>query len=113
MVRLLNKEINEKVTEIVDFIKNSSSFKNYLKSKNLLEKNEELKELINKIKKYQKEIVNDKSKEKELDLKIQNCLDILNEDPLYLEYLRYLEEVNNYLNIFENKLNKYFFDLFN
>ena len=72
-----------------------------------------LKELINKIKKYQKEIVNDKSKEKELDLKIQNCLDILNEDPLYLEYLRYLEEVNNYLNIFENKLNKYFFDLFN
>ena len=34
-------------------------------------------------------------------------------EPSYLEYQNYQEEINNLLTIFENKINKYFFDVFN
>lgn len=113
MVRLLNKELNDKLDNIVNYIKESNSYQNYLKAKELLNKDEKLKEKFKSIKKYQKEIVKNPSKKKELEKKIQECLDELNKSPLYTEYLGYLEEVNNMLNIFENKLNKYFYDLFN
>ena len=99
--------------EIVNYIKESNSYQNYLKAKELLNKDEKLKEKFKSIKKYQQEIVKNPNKKKELEKKIQECLDELNKSPLYTEYLGYLEEVNNMLNIFENKLNKYFYDLFN
>ena len=112
MVSQLNKEILAKVSEIVDFIKETSEYKNYLKARELLSKDKELMSLINDIKKYQKEIVKG-SKTKELEEKIADCLEKLNSSPLYNEYCNYQEEVNNMLTIFENKINKYFDDVFN
>ena len=110
----MNKEeILEKVEEIVKFIKTSDIYKNYLKSKELLSLDKELINLIEDIKKYQKEIVKNINKKEELELKIKENLDILNENPIYLEYLNYQEELNNILTIFENKINKYFEDVFN
>lgn len=114
MVRLLNnKEISEKVLEIVDYIKSSQTYKDYLKSRELLEKNTEITNLIDKIKEYQKEIVKNPSLKNELETKIKNCLDNLNNNPTYLEYLNLQDEINNMLTIFENKMNKYFMDVFN
>ena len=113
MVRLLNKEIEEKVLEIVSYIKETDYYKNYLKAKELLESNQELTDLIEEIKLFQKEIVKNPSKKNELERRIQENLSILEEDPLYLEYTINQEEINNMLVIFENKINKYFFDVFN
>ena len=113
MVRQLNKEILDKVEEIVGYIKDTPEYKNYLKAKELLSHDTELTTLIEKVKKYQKEIVNNKNKESELELKINECLDTLNSSPLYIEFMNYQTDVNNMLTIFENKINKYFDDVFN
>ena len=108
-----NKEIQNKVFEIVDYIKGTNTYKNYLKSKELLSKEKDLISLMEKIKDYQKEIVKHPSKKEELEIEINKILDILNTNPTYLEYLEYQEELNNMLTIFENKINKYFYDVFN
>lgn len=113
MVRLLNKEIENKVIEIVAYIKETDYYKNYLIAKELLESNHELMNLIDEIKLLQKEIIKNPSKKKELEINIQEKLSILEEDSLYLEYINNQNEINNILTIFENKLNKYFFDIFN
>ena len=109
----MNSEIKDKVSEIIDYITKSSSYQNYLKTKELLSKDEKLNSLIKDIKLYQKQIVNNPLQKEELELKIKNNLKILENNYLYHEYLRYLEEINNMLVIFENKINKYFFDIFN
>ena len=113
MVRQLNKkEILDKVDEIVKFIKDTREYQNYRNAKKLLEEDKELNKLINEIKECQKSIVRGLNK-KELEDKIQENLEILNSSPLYLEYNNNLAEVNNLIVIFENKINKYFEDVFN
>ena len=111
MVRQLNKEILDKVSEIVEYIKNTPDYKGYLKTKELLDKDIKLKELIEKIKKTQKLLV--KTKDLKLEEELDKLTQELNSNPLYLEYSNYLSEVNNMLAIFENKINKYFNDVFN
>ena len=109
----MNKEILTKVSEIVEFIKESNEYQNYMKAKKILSEDKELTSLIEKIKKYQKDIVNKRGNKEELETRINSCLEILNNSPLYNEYCNYQEEVNNLLTIFENKINKYFDDVFN
>ena len=111
--QLNNKEIQNKVLEIVNYIKETDTYKNYLKSKDLLSNDKEITSLIEKIKEYQKEIIKYPNKKDELEIKINKIFDILNTNPTYLEYLEYQDELNNMLTIFENKINKYFYDVFN
>ena len=111
MVRQLNKKIENKLESIIDYIKETPDYKNYLKAKELINKDEELKNIIEKIKDYQKKIV--KTNDLELKKKYELLVDKLNNNILYNQYLEYLTNVNNMLNIFENKLNKYFLNLFN
>ena len=112
MVRQLNKEINDKLDEIIEFIKNTDSYKNYLKAKEILDTKEDIKLKIEEIKKYQKLIVNNSNNKKELEIKIKDNLDYLNNDITYISYKNSLDEVNNMLNIFENKINNYFDEVF-
>lgn len=110
----MNKEeILNKVLEIINYIKESTDYKNYLKTKELLREDKYLIDLIEDIKKYQKEIIKFPLKKEELENKIQSNLNILNESYIYQEYLHYQEEVNNMLIIFQNKLDKYFYNLIN
>ena len=113
MVSQLNKEIEIKVKEIVNYIQNTKEYKNYLKAKDLLNQDEELKSIIKNIKKYQQDIVKKNAKKDELEEKIDECLEKLHFSPLYNEYEMFQNEVNNMLIIFENKINKYFKDVFN
>ena len=107
------KEINAKILEIIEYIQTTESYQNYLKARKILEKNEKIMNLIQDIKTLQKELVKNQSKKEELDLKIKEKLNILNTEPSYLEFQTYQDEINNLLIIFENKINKYFFDVFN
>ena len=107
------KEINAKILEIIEYIQTTESYQNYLKARKILEQNEKIMNLIQDIKALQKELVKNPLKKEELDLKIKEKLNILNTEPSYLEYQTYQEEINNLLTIFENKINKYFFDVFN
>ncbi len=110
----MNKtEILKKVDEIVEYIKNSEEYQNYLKASEILSHETKLLEAIEDIKKYQQAIVKDNTRKKELEKKIQEKENILNNSIVYTEFLNYQNEVNNMLVIFENKLNKYFEDMFN
>ena len=109
----MNKEIEEKVDNIIDYIKNSNNYKNYLKAKEILNTREDLKELIEDIKRIQKEIIRNPNKKEELEIKLKKKIELLENDITYNEYNNYLSEVNNMLAIFENKINKYFDDVFN
>ena len=109
----MNKKIADKLDEIVEFIKNTDSYKNYLKSKDKLETREDLKKIIENIKKIQKEIIKNPKNKKELEIELNKNIELLQGDITYNQYNIYLTEVNNMLAIFENKLNNYFNDVFN
>ena len=108
----MDKEINKKVQEIIKYIQNSDSYQNYLKCKEQLYTNKELLKEIDNIKKNQQMLIKNPELKKECEKKIKKSLDILNNDILYVQYLNYQDDVNNMLNIFENKINKYFEDVF-
>ena len=112
MVILLNKELKEKVEEIVKYIQESDSYKNYIQYKGKLNENKELLEEIKNIKKNQQMLIKNPKLKKECEERIQKSLDILNNDVIYIQYLAYQDDVNNILNIFENKINKYFEEVF-
>ena len=109
----MNKDINDKLDEIIEFIKNTDSYKNYLKAKDILEKRDDLKKIIENIKRLQKEIIKNSCNKKELETKLNKNIELLESDITYCEYNKYLSEVNNMLAILETKLNKYFEDIFN
>ena len=100
----MNKEILEKVDEIINLINQSSEYQKYLMLKRKLEANKEIIILINEIKILQKDIVHHLKNELELEEKQKKLESI----PLYLEYENTLDELNNTYNIIENTLNNYF-----
>ncbi len=112
MVRLLNKEINDKLEEIINYIKKTDCFKNYIKAKEILEARDDLKDIIKNIKKNQQKIVKNPKLKNELEKIINENLEVLESDITYLSYKNSLDEVNNLLTIFENKINKYFDEVF-
>ena len=112
MVRLLNKEIEDSIDKIIEFIKNTDSYKNYIRAKEILDTKDDIKRKIEEIKKYQKEIINNKGKKEQLENKIKENLKYLEEDITYNSYKESLDDVNNMLIILENKINKYFEEVF-
>lgn len=105
----MNKEILEKIDEIILEIESSPDYQNYLSLKEQISKNKKLTELINKVKVLQKDYVHHLVSKEELDKLVTE----LNDDPLYREYSNALYEVNNTFAIIEAKLNKYFQDKIN
>ena len=104
MVKQLNNEIIQKVDEIIKEIENSSVYQNYLSIKEMISKDKELMELINKVRVMQKDFLHKKATKDELDKLVNE----LNSYPLYIEYNNAIYEINNTFAIIENSLNKYF-----
>ena len=100
----MNNDIIKKVDEIIRTIEESTIYQKYLDLKNQIDKNKELKTLINEVRVLQKDIVH-KVKEKDV---LENKLNELNSHPLYIEYINTLDEINNTFSIIENNLNNYF-----
>lgn len=112
MVNKLNNEdkvILEKVDEIIEVIKKSPNYQKYLLLQEKMNSNQELINLINEVKDLQKMIVNGKDKEIELKEKMA----LLENNPLYREYNNTLNDINNEFAIVENTLNNYFDKKFN
>lgn len=106
-------DILSKVDEIIDYIKDSDLYKKYLFIENQMNNNQEIKSLVNDIKKLQKQAVheqylnNNDKKVKELDEKINNKLEKLNTIPLYSEYINIKEELNNIFSNIKNTIEVY------
>ena len=105
----MNKDINEKIDEIINEIENSEVYQKYLLLKKKISNNKELMELINKVKVMQKDNVHKKVTNEELNRVVNE----LNNNPLYREYNNTLYEINNIYGIIESSLNNYFNKIMN
>ena len=106
MVNQLNKEILEKVDEIVKYIEDTKDYQQYLLIKERMRDDLEINRLLDEIRILQKLLANHYNEN--LDEKLQEKTKILHNIPLYREYLNTLDEINNTFNIIENELNHYF-----
>ena len=100
----MNKEINQKIDEIINEIENSLIYQRYLSLKEKIANNKELMTLINKVRIMQQDVLHHKKTQEELD----SLLSELNTNPLYIEYNNTLAEINNIYAIIEINLNSYF-----
>ena len=103
--------INSSLEELFNSIENSSLYKEYLKMKDILDKDSEIKKLIDEIKELEKEatyleFIGD-NKYIEIDEEIKRKADILNNKHVYQEYLNKMEEFNDELAISSKMIEKY------
>ena len=103
--------INSSLEELFNAIENSSLYKEYKRMSNILDKDSEIKELIDEIKELEKratylESIGDNSY-KEIDEEIKRKANILNNKQVYQEYLERMDEFNNELAISSKMIEKY------
>ena len=103
--------INNSLEELFNSIENSKLYKEYKKMEIILNKDKEIKELINEIKELEKqatylEYIGDE-KYIELDNEIKKKADILNNKQVYQEYLNKMDEFNDELAISSKMIEKY------
>ncbi len=97
--------------EVIQCITESSDYQTCLSLKEKMSENEEITNLIEKIKKTQKKYIRseyDKSVKEELDSLEKR----LEEIPIYSVYLEKLEKVNEMISYVEERLNTYFTNLY-
>lgn len=103
--------MDKAIKEVVDCIIQSPEYQDCLKIKEKMDKNEDIKSRITKIKRLQKEYMRTNSIEVENELiRIEKEL---NEIPLFVIYSQKLEIVNEKINYVREELNDYFYKLFN
>lgn len=106
------EELDRAVDEIISCIKESKDYKKCLELKEQMDNNDELKKLVEEVKNLQKKYIKsnyDDNIKRELDVSEEK----LNAIPIYVVYNQYLNKVNENINIINDRLNDYFYDLFN
>lgn len=103
--------MNSSLEELFNSIENSSLYKEYLRMKDILSKDSEIKSLIDEIKELEKqatylEYLGDESY-KEIDKEIKRKAEILNNKQVYKEYLNKMDEFNDELAISSRMIEKY------
>ena len=109
MVNQLNKDINDKLDEIINEIETSPIYQKYLLLKEKISNDKELMNLINRVRVMQKDVLHHKKSKEDLNI----LLDELNSNPLYIEYSNTIYEINNNYGIIETSINNYFDKLLN
>ena len=105
----MNKEVINEIDTLINTIKSSDIYKEYIELLEKVSLSNEIKELTNEIRLINKKLVVTPSVElEELLSKRENEL---NEIPLYLEYKYKLEELNNMLTIIKNKVELFMKDI--
>ena len=103
--------MESKLEELFKTIENSKTYKEYIKIRDILDKDSEIKKIIDEIKELEKqatylENIGDE-KYKEIDDEIARKADALNNKQVYQEYLNKMDEFNNELAISANMIEKY------
>ena len=111
MVNQLNNELRESLSEIIEEIKLSKEYQDYLKIEEKLKSNKEITDLISDIKKLQQELVkkeyykNDLTNRKE---EYNSKLEELNSYPLYVTYLESQRKINEKLQCVRGEIQSFF-----
>ena len=103
--------IDSSLEALFKAIENSDEYREYKKMALILDKDKEIKKIINEIKELEKkatylEYIGD-DKYKEVDEEIKKKSKILNDNPVYQEYLNKMEEFNNELAMSSKMIEKY------
>ena len=103
--------IQTKINELFDSIKNSKEYLAYQNIGEVLNENEEVNNLVNEIKKLQQESVRleeeNNPQYKEIDKIIEEKVNVLNDIPIYKEYLRRMNEFNDIIASSRNNIEEY------
>ena len=106
------EKLFNKLDEVIECITDSLEYKNCISYKEQMTNNEEITELVKKLKILQKKYV-----KSNYDSKIKEELDEvttrLNSIPIYNMYLSNLEKVNYKIEYVKDSLNDYFYNLLN
>ena len=109
---MLDNKVLSKIDEIIDYIKDSNTYKRFIFIEEEMNKNKELMNLISNIKIIQKDLVRKENKginTTELNKEYISLKNELNSYPIYIEYNELLEELDNTYQeikyIIENYLN--------
>ena len=103
--------INNSLEELFNTIESSPLYQEYLKMRDILNKDSEIKSLIDEIKELEKqatylEYIGD-DKYKEIDEEIKKKAEVLNNKEVYQEYLNKMEAFNDELAISSKMIEKY------
>ena len=99
------------VEELKDLLIESEEYKNYNDSLKKVESNKEINEVINNVKKLQKEIVNKTSKKEDtklLNKELNNLFDKLFSISEYKEYIDNSKKLNELITSIQKNFEKYF-----
>lgn len=106
------EELNNSIESIIDSVKESNEYKKCISLREKMSENDELMKLIEEVKSLQKEYV-----KSNYDSKIKEKLDYAEEElyriPIYVIYNQELNKVNFKINYIKDRLNDYFYNLFN
>lgn len=112
----MNNEILNSIDDIIDTIRNSEDYKDYIYLKEKLSKHEKANNLIKEIKKLQKELVKKRTNKEDisnLDEKINSNLKELNRIPLYVDFINKQESLNTLYQVIKARLDDYFYNKLN
>lgn len=103
--------IENKIEELFQTINESQEYKAYQNIGDVLEKDEEINNLINEIKTLQQKSVRleeqGNEEYKEIDIEIEHLVKQLNSKPIYQEYLKRMNELNDILAMSSNQIENY------
>ncbi len=104
--------MEEKLSSLISYIKSTFEYRECIRLKEKMKSNEEICSLVDEVKVLQKKYIRsleDESIKKELD----EVLERLNNIPIYVDYLKYLDKVNQMINYVKDELNDYFYEVLN
>jgi len=101
----------EKLDDVINYIMNSDDYKKCIIIKNKMKDNKYLVELIDKVKRLQKEYI--KTNNKDIKCELDSCIEELNSIPIYNIYLEKLGKVNDMISYVIDELNDYFYKVVN
>ena len=112
----MNNEILNSIDDIIDTIKSSEDYKDYIYLKDKLSKHDKANSLIKKIKKKQKELVKKRVNKEDItdiDKEINGLVKELNMIPLYNDFINKQETLNELYQVIKSRLDDYFYQKLN
>ena len=113
MAMLSNEEIIKKAHDLVNIIKNSDTYKDYIAARNLVAKDSLLLNEINKVKALQKDYVKSAYLDKTIEEELNKMLERLQTNTLYQDYTAKEKALNNILIMIKEGLNTTIDELIN
>ena len=103
----MDKNVEGALLDLKSYIENTKEYRRVLELKKDMEKSSRVVELIEKIKTVQKEYVKSSDNE-DLAKTLKKLEKKLNEIPIYSQYIKNLEKVNDMIFVIREELNDYF-----